>query len=737
MNTLTSIDSASPIASAGTFTLTATDRSNRKILAAANEIVFVITDEDHDEFQRLPQCVRNDVTRGLLVFEAVYNAKAQDRELEQQAVRFNGRRGWTFNSLRQKYFRFKASQGDWRVLVDYARVPRQGVTQEEGSANLPHDFVEYFKGLCQANKRVSEAAIRVLYLKWQRGESIPGYGTWQEWFQDTHPFYPLPEKCPPDYPVGWSRGNLRKYFPTDAELALARGGIADARTHLPSIMNSRVDVRPLEFVMFDDWKPDFKIVVPGFSSPVDLNLLVAIDVATGIVLRFGIRAAIPREDGVKDHLKLTDMKCLVAGTIQQFGTPRHYKMTFVVENATAAIKDGFAAALREVSCNQIEVSRTMMINGTALFGGYKDKAAGNPRGKGLLESTFNLAGNEAGAIEGQTGRRYDEGPADLHGRTRETEALLKTATLTPHQRVALRLPFLSFDQARIYIQDIFNRMNARTVHEMEGFNLVGEWRGQRFDQWRHETELLQLSVVDRESVEWRKRKESPVERWARLSALVGGKDAFQKIHPGALTRLFDEHRLVEVAAGEISFRFDKDSCVYRVSNAIGALAPIRDHQQFTAYFDAQDLSWIHLTDGKGGYVASIQRTRGVRRGDKAAMEVEMAEQRKRLHELQSRVSDRMPDIAERRLEDTKHNIEVLADSQAVELVPANDSTGDHEPAFSAQIGRVKFAENVRRRQQATADDAKATSAMDDIMSPVSGKSQSTDSGDFLSELNGQ
>ena len=727
----------------GMFTLTDRDRAhNRKAktmtteVSAPNEtteLLFAVSDDvvEQDEFQRLPEQVRNDVDSLLIAFREVFAARKQNPELKRQALNFGNRRGFAFQSLRQKYFKYKAS-GDWRVLVDNAKVSKSTVTDEEGSAHLPHDFIEFYKGLCQSNNRVSEAATRLLYRMWRLGESIPGYGTWQEWFQDTHPHYPLPEKCPPDYPVGWSRGNLRKYFPTDAELALAREGVNGAKAHLPSIITTRSPYRPLEYVMFDDWKPDFKIIVPGFSSPVDLNLLVAIDVATGLFLRFGVRPAITRDDNKRDHLKLVDMKCLVAGVISQFGVPRHYKMTLVVENATAAIKDGFAMALREASCNQIEVSRTMMVNGTAIFGGYKDKTFGNPRGKGLLESSFNLANNEAGFAPGQTGRRYDQGPAELEGRTNETKALLKNTTLSPHDRVRLRLPFLTIDQARIFLTDIFNQMNARIVHDLEGFEMLGEWRNERFAQWQPESKWLELPEIEQGLVQWQRRKESPVERWSRLVALVGGRDAFARIHPGAITRLFDEHKVVETAAGEISFRYDNGSYVYRLSDAKNALASLRDHQKFLAYFDAHDLSWIHLTDGKGVYIASLPRVKGVRRGDREAMKREMEASRERLHELQRRVSNRQPGVAEKHLADIQHNAEVLEDAAAVELAPAIDGAEGSAPGFAQQISKTSAAIEAERKRVAAEERAIGKQAAADILG--GGETETETGEDILSEI---
>lgn len=646
-------------------------------------LLFAPPEDDRSEFEALPDSIRDDVARGLIAFEKINGAKNVVRACQQVAHQMAGRRGYSFDRLRAKYYEYVRT-GDWRVLVDYARIPKRlkSSAEAEAATDLPRDFIEHLKGLMQSNQRKSEPAIRLLYRQWRRGDSIPGYGTWQEWFLDTYPHEPLPEQCPPERPAGWSPGNLRRYIPEAAELALARQGISAARSHLPDILTTRDGLRPLECIMFDDVKTDFKIMVSGYESPVDLALLVAFDVATGMILRYGLRPAVFRDDGTRDRLKLRDMKVLIAGLLLQYGIPRNYKMTLVVENQTATVRAGTALALAQLSGNNgqsgtggIEVSKTMMINGTALFGGYKDRSLGNPDGKAPLESTFNLMHNELGFQPGQVGRRYDAGPAELHGRTREAESLARTARyLTPQQRAALRYPFLNTDQARLVITDAFNRMIRRTEHVMEGFSQVGEWRLKEFEPWRPEWELAEARFLP-DHVQWNPlpRKESPYERWQRLCEAVGSDSGFTKLHPGAVARLYDEQKPVTVDCGEISFYFEKQPYVYRVADVKFAPAGLNNGCKALAWFDPQDLSWIHLTAADGGYLGSLPRTRGINRLNKEGHKKEMERLRDQLHELQDRVSARMPQVAEQRVEDLQHNVNVLteaaADAEAINVAP--------------------------------------------------------------------
>lgn len=679
-------------------------------------LLFAIPEHDQGEFQRLGDEVKAEVDKLLIEFEKVNAAKFALPALKEMAARLDHKRGFKFGSLRNKFYLYTKGgakhdrifePGDWRCLVDWARCSKSQIgADQDRDVNLPRDFIEHLKGLFQSNKRKSEPAIRLLYRHWRAGDSVPGYGTWQEWFMDNHPHHPLPDECPPDMPRGWSRQNLRRYIPEEAELALAREGVSAARNLLPDVITTREGLRPLECIMFDDVRTDFKILVPGYASPVEINLLVALDVATGMVLRFGLRPGIIRDDGTRDKLKLNDMKHLIAGILTEYGVPKNYVMHFICENATAAIKDGTAMALSELSCHRIEVSRTMMIRGTAIWGGYMDKSLGNPKGKAPLESLFNLFHNEAAFLPGQTGRRYDEGPLELAGREQETKSLTRTGRfLTPFDRARLKMPFLKRDEARVVIAALWRQITNRTDHCMEGFQPIGEWRLKEFDQWHPDYELAALNL-DPSTIQWRTpaRLESPFERWQRLVDSVGGASAFSKLHPGAVMRLYDDHAKKEIIGSEIVFKFNNEQFVYRIANVLHARKPLQNELEVLCYYDREDMSEIHLTDGAGGYLGTLPRTRGARRLDKKAVQEQFQAGRKALHELQERVSDRMPHVIESHIEEIENNNTVLEESlakqEAIDLAPATNGGQLNSPDVAKDLLRAKLNQQLQTRKEA-------------------------------------
>jgi hypothetical protein len=640
-----------------------------------------IADEEQAEFRRLPAKVRDDIRRYLAAFKRISEAGSVAAGCKAQAFTLSAYRGFSYDRLRTLYYAYIRT-GDWRVVKNNSKAK---TSQNSDNTNLPEEFIEYWKGQCQGNQKACRPAYRQLKRDWKAGVMIPGYGTWMEWFQAEHPYVPLPLECPPDLPAGWSEANLYRLIPTPAELELSRRGIAAARQHLPDVLLTRVGLRPLEFVAFDDVRLDLKIVVPGFDHPVDLHLLVAVDVASGMILRYGLRPAVWRDDGKRDSLKLRDMKCLIAGLLTQYGYPKDWIMTLIVENATAAVREATAMALAEISCDHIDVSRTMMIDGTALLGGYKD----------LIEVSFRLMHSELGSAPGQMGRRFDEGPAELAGRISEAKALLTSTALTPHQRAALKLPFLNYDQARLVLTNRFNQMNQRDDHMMEGFDYVGEWRRNVNDQWRPEVEVIEMSDAERNSLLWRKRIERPWERWCRLLALAGGPECLQKIHPSVMPSLYDnEQKLVTVTDGEIIIRIDREHYHYRISRVTEALEPLKEGAQYLAYYNVQEMDMIHLTDGKGRYMGSIPRTRGVVRGSVASKE-DIERRQHELKALRERVSKRMPEVTEQRMADLEHNIEVFKDAEAIDL-----TTVDGVQAVPPVAASITAATSAEKRDKA-------------------------------------
>ena len=91
---------------------------------------------------------------------------------------------------------------DFRSLINRAKIPER--------RNLPAEFIEFWRSLCERNQRKCKPAHRALVAAWRSGAAIPGYeGT----DQPRH-----------EIPAGWDYSNLMRYRPAKFELATMRQG---------------------------------------------------------------------------------------------------------------------------------------------------------------------------------------------------------------------------------------------------------------------------------------------------------------------------------------------------------------------------------------------------------------------------------------------------------------------------------------------------------------------------------
>jgi hypothetical protein len=128
-----------------------------------------------------------------------------------EAASAGGARGASVPTLLRKFYAFRASNGDWRILVDRNR-------NKAAVPKLPADFVEFWRGLCEENQRKCRPAYRKLVALYRSGEQIPGY-------EFTGPRFHLPR--------GWGYSNLMRYKPTKYELTARRQGRAGSGPPVP------------------------------------------------------------------------------------------------------------------------------------------------------------------------------------------------------------------------------------------------------------------------------------------------------------------------------------------------------------------------------------------------------------------------------------------------------------------------------------------------------------------------
>jgi hypothetical protein len=637
----------------------------------------------------------------------VVKAIAEAPNKDQAAKRFAnpGRPGWSWKNLQTKWAKWEASGRNELALLDRRR--HIELQRAKVGVGLPEDFVRWAGGQMLGNQRKSRAAWREIIRRWQAWRAtgdaryaIPGY--------DSAP----PPADRSDIPFGWSYDRLmKKAKPADAELAIARVGTVAAKKYLPIIPGTREGIRFLEWVFFDDVVHDRKIIVPGTIEPVRLLQLGGLDYASGVYLKFGLRPDLTREDGTRDRLKRRDFLFLVAHLLLEYGWPADYVMHIVCERGTATMSLAEAQFLYDISEGQIRVGYTSMEGQFVLA--WDEAKSGNAAAKGPIESWHNLFHNELGSEAGQVGKDRHHSPAALMSSDRHVAALNKAALLlTPEQRQSLRLPYPTLNEAHARSIQVVQRINRRRDHEMESFDSVLMWRlpGVAMD-WQPEAALLDLPPAVRETVEYRTRLETPLERLQRLSHGV----RFIRPHPGALVRLYeDSHTVTRLTNLQAIVEIENKSYTFGPDDPLAALPNGTE-----VFLHHAPIEPTYAIVTSGGKFVGVWRRQLARRTDADSIS---AGNRRKASFINHAVSQVRGKMLEKLVEQDRQltaNLQVLEDAgvlpseadHALSLPmaqPANDVTR----AF-ADVERIVHAD-----KRKTADRARAEALADDILTDL-------------------
>jgi len=392
-------------------------------------------------------------------------------------------------------FRQYSATGDWRALLDKRHAV--ALWERAESIGLPKAFVEYLREQAERNQRTSGAAIRKILRQWQRwyaGDQtarIPGY--------DTCP-PPAPGTYPPR-PAGWSEKNLYRHLSSKFELTAARIGRCAAAAHRPLVFTTRRHLWPASHYLFDDlWHDNFVNILDTQRTgrPLEfhaLDLWSACKIGWGFFLRSEDEVT-----GKMDALTESGMRFLLAAVLMRHGYHASRGTTLVVEHGTAAIRDDLERLLHDISGGKITVQRAGIQGDPAVVGQYAGRPKGNFRFKAALESLGNLIHNELADIPGQTGLSVASRPEEIHGMLRYNDALLNALIALPPERAArLKFPILEFSDWQSIASEIYQLINHRTDHQLEG--------------WAAHTTPVQFRAQDGQP-EIRLRRLSPAEVWA-------------------------------------------------------------------------------------------------------------------------------------------------------------------------------------------------------------------------------
>lgn len=425
-----------------------------------------VLENDPAGYAALPDKLKDELGRWFKVIDELETADkitiAAGRIAERMALYV----GFSRQNILRRYYAYKQT-GDWHSLVNAAKLPRDEM-------RLPPEFVAEWQKRCMANQRKMKPAYRELIRDWRRGESIPGYGVWQEYWSAARPGITF-LSCPTDLPSGWTYENLWRYRPTKGELAAARQGRGAFAGYRPKVMSTRVGLKVGQYIVFDDVEHDLLVNVIGTNRkalrPLELG---ALDLFSACKFFYGTKPTLQDElEEKKIKLKEREMRFLLAVVLTRHGY-RADGTVLLVEHGTAAIREDVEDAIARVTNGAIRIDRSGIGGAPACDAFFEGRPIGNSRFKAALESHWNLTHNETAALPGQLGKDRDHAPEELHGLQRYNTYLLNAVHALPPERAAmLRFHVLNYDAfCEIYAR-IVEHINSRTEHELEGWEQSG------------------------------------------------------------------------------------------------------------------------------------------------------------------------------------------------------------------------------------------------------------------------
>jgi hypothetical protein len=502
---------------------------NLKSEMPMNALAIQLPANDIDEFSMIPSEERDSILEWVEVCREIADEKSVSAGLRKVCKRHALAEG----TAKRKFYRWL--QHGWRGLLNNSKGRRSRAAMDIG---------ETFKVYCERNQRSSNEAYRTMMRDFRKGVSFPDLGTWRQVWTAEHPDIATPKNCPHDYtPHGWTYANLMKQCGLSKyEITAARIGPGAAREFLPSVLSTRLGLPVGAWYMFDDMWHDAKVNFGSNSKAQRIIELACVDVASACRFAYGLKPRMENLDSKTiNNLTEADMRMLVAHVLINVGY-HPGGCTLVVEHGTAAVSMEQELLIGRLSGGDgaiingriewtaqpvVKISRGGMINAPLHKGLFAGQSRGNYKRKAALESQHSLAHTVAAMIAGQVGRNRDHSPEQMYGLEKYNNQLIRCAAALPPERAErLAYPLQHFHQYTPVISELYDIMNWRTWHDLEGWvecgYLANEFRlSPTSNEWMPMSAIFTLPAEDRERLSaalelpglTRTRSMAPMEVW--------------------------------------------------------------------------------------------------------------------------------------------------------------------------------------------------------------------------------
>ena len=415
-------------------------------------------------FSMFKEDIQHEVARLLPFMHKVDQAKSISAALVEQAAAA----GMAEGTFRRKFYAWK--KDGCKGLVPGNKVPKYLVSERP---RITTEFIaEWRRRVENVQRRAMRQAWNDLLRDIRKGEKIPGLPHWTAMWGEDFPESEIPKVCPLTWiPASLTYNNLRGYAPKKFELVHARQGRRAAAALRPLVATTRVGLKCGQIYVFDDMWHDHKVNFFGVEQRAALRPLEfhCIDLASTKKVAWGIRPRLINEDGTHEQLKDREMRQLVCQVLCVVGY-RADGTTLDVENGTAKIGDNLAEFIDYATDGAVKVQRGTIDKRALLAGAFAPRGIGNFRFKASLESLGGLYHNALASLPGQTGLSPAMQPESLDGLDKYNASLFEVVKkLSPERAARLWFPVLEFNEFANLLCEIYERIDSRTDHNLEGW----------------------------------------------------------------------------------------------------------------------------------------------------------------------------------------------------------------------------------------------------------------------------
>ena len=642
-----------------------------------NTSLAAIPSTDTHLYSALPEPVKQEAAFWAAIVSEIDRARERNRTIEEIARRYDGSRSVSVANVRRKYYAYR--RHGWKALVNRRKLTKHAAAKLDacgGPIGQPAAFAEYWKALQEDFQRKSRPAYRELLRRYRAGEQIPGIGTWRTVWAEKYGGH-APDHTPIDIPLpqGWSERNLARIRPTKYELTATRQGRSAAAKYRPLVVTTRAGMAPGQIYVFDDVWHDNKVNWLGVNKtamrPLEFSCL---DLFSGCQIAWGAQPMTVNEATQKrEVLRETEMRFLLCHVLCVIGY-HPSGCALHVEHGTAAIRDDLADALFNWTGGAVTVARGGLEGAATHDGFFRGRSKGNSRFKAALESHHNLKHNELAALPGQVGKDRDHAPEELHGRDRYNNTLIKAMSRLPADRAQLlRLPYLEFNQWKQIVGQVYERINARTDHQLEGWEAAGlvvsEYSLGEGSAWQPMTRLLEMPPDQRAAAEKlidqpgrvRMRRLSPAEVWA------AGRPDLVRLDPHYVPLILG-HRNAKMLRVQDNHSFTfrdrrlgPGEHVYyaQAETAEGQTIMLEPGRTYSVYATPFDTSAVFVATERNEFIGIARRLQAACKTDVEAVHRQIGKAAARENELLEPVRARHVNDAREKQQMHEHNARVL------------------------------------------------------------------------------